>query len=71
MRIEQASRTTDQGAIEPAHLIEVVCAACGYDLDAEELLADTCSDCGNALNLRQHVSIQVTTVPASVGGTLP
>ena len=29
MRIEQASRTTDQGLIEPAHLIEVVCAACG------------------------------------------
>ena len=71
MRIEQASRTTDQGAIEPAHLIEVVCAACGYDLDEGELEADTCSDCGQVLDLRRHVAIQVTTVPASVGGTLP
>ena len=71
MRIENEPRTTALGIIEPAHLIEVVCAACGYDLDEAELAADTCADCGHTLNLRQHVTIQVTTVPASVGGTLP
>jgi len=71
MRIALEPRTTDLGVIEPAHEIEVVCAACGYDLDEAELEADTCADCGQVLNLRRHVAIQVTTVPASVGGTLP
>ena len=70
MRIENEPRTTALGIIEPAHLIEVVCAACGYDLDEGELEADTCSDCGQVLNLQRHVAIQVTTVPAAAGGTL-
>jgi uncharacterized paraquat-inducible protein A len=63
-------RTTGHGLVEPAHVVEVYCDACGYDLDEAELDADTCSDCGQALNLKQHVSIQVTTVPAASGGTL-
>ena len=71
MKIAIEPRTTGQGLIEPAHLIEVYCGACGYDLDEAELNADTCSDCGQGLNLKQHVSIQVTTVPAASGGTLP
>ena len=71
MKTVYEPRTTDLGLVEPAHAIEILCAACGYDLDAAELLADTCSDCGNVLNLRQHVSIQVTTMPAAAGGTLP
>lgn len=71
MRIALEPRTTDQGLVEPAHLIEVYCGACGYDLDENELSADTCSDCGQVLNLKQHVSIQVTTMPAASGGTLP
>jgi len=70
MKTVYGPRTTGLGVIEPAHAIEVLCAACGYDLDEAELEADTCSDCGQVLNLRQHVSIQVTTMPASVGGTL-
>jgi hypothetical protein len=70
MRIAHDSRTTDQGQVEPAHVIEVYCDACGYDLDQAELSADTCSDCGQALNLKQHVAIQVTTMPAASGGTL-
>lgn len=71
MKTVYEPRTTGLGLVEPAHAIEVLCAACGYDLDAEELLADTCADCGNILNLRQHVAIQVTTMPAASGGTLP
>jgi hypothetical protein len=71
MRIALEPRTTGQGLVEPAHVIEVYCGACGYDLDEAELDADTCSDCGQELNLKQHVSIQVTTMPAASGGTLP
>lgn len=70
MRIDNEPRTTDQG-IEPAHEIVVLCAACGYDLDEAELAADTCADCNSPLNLAQHVSIKVTTIPAASGATLP
>jgi hypothetical protein len=37
--------------------------ACGYDLDEAELEADTCSDCGAPLRLKQSVSIWATSVP--------
>jgi hypothetical protein len=40
--------------IDPKHEIEVVCGNCGYDVNEAELAADTCSDCGEALNLRQN-----------------
>jgi len=70
MRIALEPRTMGQGLVEPAHVIEVYCDACGYDLDEAELNADTCSDCGQPLNLKQHVSIQVTTIPAATGATL-
>lgn len=71
MKMAYEPRTTEHGLIEPAHAIEVYCGACGYDLDEAELTADTCSDCGQALNLKQHISIQVTTIPAASGATLP
>jgi predicted amidophosphoribosyltransferase len=51
-------------------MVEAVCAACGYDLDETELAADTCSDCGQPLNIQQHVSIQVTTLPPIFGGVM-
>ena len=40
-----------------------VCANCGYDLDENEIAADTCSDCGAPLKLRQSVSVWATSVP--------
>jgi predicted RNA-binding Zn-ribbon protein involved in translation (DUF1610 family) len=59
-----------ENAIDPKHEVEVVCANCGYDLDASEISADTCSDCGEALNLRQNTKIYATSVPAAGGSTL-
>lgn len=56
--------------IDPKHEVEVVCANCGYDLDASELSEDTCSDCGEALSLKQSTKIYATTVPAAGGSTL-
>ena len=58
------------GAIEPAHSIEVVCADCGFDLNENELNADTCSDCGASLNLKESVTIEVTSAPPMQGKTL-
>ena len=49
--------------VEPRHTIEVVCKACGYDLDEAELAADTCADCGADLELKQSVSINATSQP--------
>jgi predicted RNA-binding Zn-ribbon protein involved in translation (DUF1610 family) len=57
-------------AIDPKHEIEVVCAACGHDVDESELSADTCSDCGEALNLRQNTKIYATSIPPAGGSTL-
>ena len=58
------------GAIVPKHEIEILCKACGYDLDAAEIAADTCADCGADLELRQNVAIHTTTVPAAGGGVM-
>lgn len=55
------------GQVQPKHEVEIVCAACGYDLDEAELTADTCSDCGTPLNVKQHISIHATSVPAAGG----
>jgi rRNA maturation endonuclease Nob1 len=62
--------TLENGLIQPRHEVEVVCAACGYDLDESELDADTCADCGAPLNLKQHISIHATSVPAAGGGVM-
>ena len=65
------NEATDLGdAIDPKHEIEVVCGNCGYDVDETELAADTCSDCGEALNLRQNKKIYATSVPPAGGSTL-
>ena len=69
MRTVTEATQLDNG-IEPKHETEVLCANCGYDLDEAELEADTCSDCGEALNLRQNMKIYATSVPAAGGATL-
>lgn len=56
------------GTIVPKHEVELLCKACGYDLDESELEADTCADCGIDLDLQQNVSIHATTLPAAGGG---
>lgn len=70
MKTTIEARTLEGGLIEPQHEVEVVCAACGYDLDEAELSADTCSDCNAPLNLKQHISIHATSVPAAGGGVM-
>jgi len=67
MKQTVAARTLENGSIEPHHEIEVVCSACGYDLDEAELQADVCSDCNAPLNLKQSISIHATSVPAAGG----
>ena len=70
MKTTYEPKTLDSGIVEPAHTIEVVCQNCGFDLDESELAADTCSDCGEVLNLKQSVSIQATTLPPLFGESM-
>lgn len=63
--VNEATQLGD--SVDPKHEIELLCAACGYDLDENEISADTCSDCGATLNLRQNTKIYATSVPAASG----
>jgi Zn finger protein HypA/HybF involved in hydrogenase expression len=69
MKTVNAAQTVGN-AIDPKHEIEVLCGNCGYDVNEAELDADTCSDCGEALNLRQNTKIYATSIPAAGGSTL-
>ena len=69
MKILNEAKTLGD-TIDPKHEIEEVCHNCGYDVDETELSSDTCSDCGEALNLRQNTKIYATTIPAAGGSTL-
>tara|TARA_R100001460_G_scaffold1011_1_gene4127 strand:- start:218 stop:433 length:216 start_codon:yes stop_codon:yes gene_type:complete len=70
MKTEVEAKNLDETTVEPKHTIEIVCQACGYDLDESELDADKCADCGATLNLRRNVAIEVTTLPTVFGETL-
>jgi|TARA_R100001463_G_scaffold5903_2_gene19869 hypothetical protein len=59
----EAEQLSD-GTIVSSHSIEIVCAACGYDLDESELSADKCSNCEATLGLKKSVTIQATSIPA-------
>jgi Zn finger protein HypA/HybF involved in hydrogenase expression len=67
-KVNEAVKLGD--TIVPKHEVEVLCAHCGYDLNEAELAADTCSDCGQALNLRQNTKIYATSIPPAGGSTL-
>lgn len=59
-----------EGITEPAYTVDILCAACGYDVDKFEFEVGTCSDCGAALRLKQNTSIQVTTLPPIAGKSM-
>ena len=69
IRVNEATQLTDD-VIDPKHEVQVLCGNCGYDLDESELSADTCSDCGEDLKLRQNTKIYATSIPAAGGSTL-
>ena len=52
------------GIVDCATEVKKVCASCGYDLDENEIKANTCADCGAPLSLAQSVAVHATSVPA-------
>ena len=63
--VNQAQQIED--AVIVKHEIEILCANCGYDIDESELAADTCSDCGQPLNLKQNMTLYATSIPVAQG----
>jgi Zn finger protein HypA/HybF involved in hydrogenase expression len=64
MIITKQAQDIDEGVTEVAHKIEIVCPACGRDVDEAELAAKECSDCGADLSEPvQNVELHVTSIP--------
>jgi len=59
------AHTNSEGQLIPFHSIDKVCRACGYDLTEEELQMAQCADCQAELDIKQSVSIEVTSVFSS------
>lgn len=59
------AHTNSEGQLVPFHSIDKLCMACGYDLTEQELEQATCADCGASLEIKQSVSIEVTSVFSS------
>tara|TARA_R110000787_G_scaffold164307_6_gene277419 strand:- start:990 stop:1196 length:207 start_codon:yes stop_codon:yes gene_type:complete len=64
MKKDVEAEQLPDGTVVSSHSIEIVCSACGYDLDEAELAAAKCSDCGEDLELQTNVSVQATSIPA-------
>jgi Zn finger protein HypA/HybF involved in hydrogenase expression len=59
------------GVVVPHHVVEIYCPSCSRDVDAQELEALRCNDCGQDLSEPvQSVAIHTTTVPAAGGSTM-
>ena len=68
--IETNEAKTVGDVLHPKTEVEMLCLICGYDLDQDELKADTCSACGGVLALQQNTTIYATSIPAADGSTL-
>jgi Zn finger protein HypA/HybF involved in hydrogenase expression len=64
MQIIKQAEDLENGVTDVAHKIEIVCPACGRDVDEAELAAKVCSDCGADLSEpKQSVELHVTSIP--------
>ena len=67
MKLENPAIMVDAEVVEPKHVVEILCPNCERDVDADELAAKKCSDCGFDLSEpKQAVSIFATSQP--IGG---
>jgi hypothetical protein len=47
-----------------AHKVEILCPSCNRDVDAAELEAKKCNDCGHDLSQpKQSVEVHATSIP--------
>jgi predicted Zn-ribbon and HTH transcriptional regulator len=60
---ENAAVQLEDGTIKPKEVIQIVCRACSYDLQQNELSASNCPKCATPLKLKRSVAINVTSKP--------
>jgi len=54
----------EDGTVLAKHKVEILCPSCSRDVDAAELAAQKCNDCGHSLvQPKQNVAINVTSKP--------
>jgi len=70
MRVEHKKKILNNAVIDPAHVVEVVCAHCEFDVAETDLSLATCPSCGADLTLKKSVGIQVTPLPPIFGSTM-
>lgn len=64
MIIEQQAKELSPDVVECATKLEILCPSCGRDVDAAELSAKKCNDCGSDLSdPKRNVAIAVTSIP--------
>jgi len=64
------SYTKEDGTVEPAHEVEIVCASCQDPVSTEEESTGVCTNCGQPWNAQQSVKVFATTLPAIDGFTI-
>lgn len=64
MIIEQQAKELAPDVMDVATKVEILCPACNRDVDATELAAQKCNDCGADLSdPKQNVGVAVTSLP--------
>lgn len=64
MIIENQAVDLADGAVDPAHKIQILCPKCKADVNEQELQNKVCGGCGASLNTpEQHIELHVTSIP--------
>jgi hypothetical protein len=70
MKQKIESYTREDGVVEPAHEIDVVCAHCKDPVSEQEEGTGVCTNCGQPWATQQSVNVFATTLPAIDGMTI-
>jgi uncharacterized protein (DUF983 family) len=64
MIIQTQAKELSPDVMDVATKLEILCPACNRDVDAAELSAQKCNDCGADLSdPKQNLAVAVTSVP--------
>ena len=58
------AKTLENGTVEPAHEVDVVCSNCKDPVSAEEELTGVCTSCGSQWAPSQSVNVFASSLPA-------
>jgi uncharacterized CHY-type Zn-finger protein len=64
MKQVNPARTLEDGVVEPAHEVEIVCAHCQDPVSQEEENTGVCTACGQPWKPSQSVNVFATSFPS-------